>query len=57
MDDQSFTTTFQVPASPNEILECYDACSPAWEFSIAQSLRNLITTGVGAPNDNEKEAV
>jgi hypothetical protein len=29
--------------------ECYDACSNAWAFFINTSLRNLITTGVGAP--------
>lgn len=29
--------------------ECYDACSSAWSFFITQSLRDLITTGRGAP--------
>jgi len=30
--------------------ECYDKCSNAWGFYINTSLRNLITTGHGAPN-------
>ena len=32
---------------------CYDNCAPAWEFYIAQSLRNFISTGVGARNETE----
>ena len=30
--------------------ECYGACSSAWGSYIANSLRNLITTGRGEPN-------
>jgi Activator of Hsp90 ATPase homolog 1-like protein len=30
--------------------ECFDKCSSAWGFYINNSLRNLITTGQGAPN-------
>lgn len=30
-------------------VECYDACSTAWSSYILGSLRNLITTGKGAP--------
>lgn len=33
--------------------ECYDDCSGAWGFYIKDSLRKLITTGKGAPNDAE----
>jgi hypothetical protein len=33
--------------------ECYDTCSNAWGFYINSSLRNLITTGQGAPNPTE----
>jgi hypothetical protein len=33
--------------------ECYETCSNAWGFYINSSLRNLITTGHGAPNPNE----
>jgi len=30
--------------------ECYDTCSKAWGFYVNESLRDLITTGVGKPN-------
>jgi len=33
--------------------ECFDKCSNAWGFYINSSLRNLITTGTGAPNPKE----
>jgi hypothetical protein len=33
--------------------ECYDVCSDAWGSYIRGSLRNLITTGKGAPNPKE----
>ena len=32
---------------------CFDKCSNAWDFYINSSLRNLITTGTGAPNPTE----
>ncbi|MET8428124.1 SRPBCC domain-containing protein [Nocardia sp. NPDC004860] len=31
--------------------ECYDSCSPAWTFYITESLRDLVTTGVGQPGE------
>lgn len=31
-------------------LECYAGCSDAWTFYVSESLRSLITTGVGKPN-------
>ncbi len=31
--------------------ECYDSCSTAWAFYINNSLRQLITTGRGNPNE------
>jgi uncharacterized protein YndB with AHSA1/START domain len=31
-------------------LECYGACSGAWTFYVTESLRDLITTGVGQPD-------
>jgi hypothetical protein len=34
-------------------LECYGGCSGAWGFYINESLRNLITTGKGEPNEND----
>jgi hypothetical protein len=34
--------------------ECYDACSNAWGSYINGSLRSLITTGKGDPNQKEK---
>ena len=34
--------------------ECYDACAPAWTEYIQHSLFNLITTGKGDPNLEEK---
>ena len=35
--------------------ECFDACSSAWSFYVNSSLRSLITTGKGAPNQKEEE--
>ena len=34
-------------------IECYGKCAGAWGFYINESLRDLITTGKGDPNDNE----
>ena len=34
-------------------IECFENCSSAWSFYINGSLRNLITTGKGQPNDQE----
>ena len=34
-------------------IECYGKCSGAWGYYINESLRNLITTGRGDPNDKE----
>src|SRR5262245_38152789 len=34
--------------------ECYNACSNAWGSYINGSLRSLITTGKGYPNQKEK---
>ena len=36
-------------------VECFDGCSSAWRFYIDGSLRNLITTGRGVPNERETE--
>lgn len=44
-----FTHAGLVPA-----FECYGDCSGAWGFYINDSLRNLITTGRGQPNQKEK---
>ncbi|MCB0163988.1 MAG: SRPBCC domain-containing protein [Anaerolineae bacterium] len=44
-----FTHIGLVPA-----YECYDVCSDAWGTYINGSLRNLITTGKGQPNQNEE---
>jgi hypothetical protein len=46
-----FTHVGLVPA-----YECYDVCSDAWGTYIRGSLRNLITTGKGQPNQNEQLA-
>jgi hypothetical protein len=43
-----FTHAGLVPA-----FECYGGCSDAWSFYINDSLRNLITTGKGQPNQTE----
>jgi uncharacterized protein YndB with AHSA1/START domain len=43
-----FTHVGLVPA-----FECYGGCSGAWDFYIHDSLKRLITTGKGAPNQNE----
>jgi activator of Hsp90 ATPase-like protein len=44
-----FTHVGLVPA-----IECYGDCSGAWGFYINDSLRSLITTGKGQPNQIEK---
>lgn len=36
--------------------ECYDVCSDAWGHYIKGSLRSLMTTGKGQPNQNEQIA-
>lgn len=41
-----FTHRGLIPAG-----ECYDTCSDAWSGLIKGSLRNLIETGTGAPDD------
>jgi hypothetical protein len=43
-----FTHLGLVPES-----ECFDACSNAWGFYTNGSLRSLITTGKGEPNQKE----
>ena len=43
-----FTHVGLVPA-----FECYGDCSGAWAFYIDDSLRSLITTGKGLPNEKE----
>jgi len=45
-----FTHIGLVPA-----YECFDNCSNAWGFYIRGSLRDLITTGTGQPNDKEND--
>jgi len=34
-------------------IECYGKCAGAWGFYIKESLRSLITTGKGDPNEQE----
>lgn len=34
-------------------LECYGGCSDAWSFYVTESLRDLVTTGVGRPNASQ----
>ena len=46
-----FTHVGLVPA-----FECYGGCSGAWGFYINNSLRNLIATGKGEPNQKESAA-
>jgi hypothetical protein len=36
--------------------ECFDSCSDAWGFYINSSLRDLITTGKGHPNESDNES-
>jgi hypothetical protein len=43
-----------VGLSPQQ--ECYGVCSDAWRTYINGSLRNLIATGKGQPNQNEQLA-
>lgn len=35
--------------------ECYENCSTAWSFYVNNSLRNLITTGIGHPNSKVEQ--
>jgi hypothetical protein len=49
--DHTEVTFTHVGLTPD--VECYDQCSPAWSFYIADSLRRLITTGAGQPNERE----
>ena len=35
--------------------ECYEDCSTAWSFYVNNSLRSLITTGIGDPNSTVKQ--
>lgn len=44
-----FTHVGLVPA-----IECYDGCSGAWGFYVNESLRDLITTGKGQPEQKQK---
>lgn len=37
-------------------VECFDGCSSAWSFYVNQSLKSLITTGTGEPNDRATTA-
>jgi hypothetical protein len=46
-----FTHRGLVPA-----FECFNGCSNAWGFYINGSLRSLITSGKGEPNQKEKAA-
>jgi len=46
--DVRFTHQGLVPEN-----ECFEDCSSAWNFYINSSLRDLITSGKGAPNPNE----
>jgi hypothetical protein len=36
--------------------ECFNVCSNAWDSYINRSLRSLITTGKGHPNQKEEQA-
>jgi hypothetical protein len=45
-----FTHVGLVPA-----IQCYGDCSGAWGFYINDSLRRLITTGKGQPNQKEQQ--
>jgi hypothetical protein len=37
--------------------ECFDVCSNSWDFYLNTSLRGLIRTGQGLPNQKEESAV
>lgn len=47
--DQTEVTFTHVGLVPT--FECYNDCSGAWGFYITDSLRKLITTGKGEPNE------
>lgn len=48
-EDKTEVRFTHVGLVPSE--QCYGACANAWEFYINSSLRSLITTGKGDPND------
>lgn len=50
-DGQTEVTFTHVGLVPQ--YECYGVCSDAWRTYINGSLRSLITTGTGHPNQNE----
>jgi hypothetical protein len=52
--DRTEVTFNHVGITPD--VECYDQCSPAWSFYVADSLRKLITTGAGQPNERAQRA-
>jgi hypothetical protein len=54
MGDQTEVRFTHVGLVPE--FECFDNCSNAWGFYINRSLRSLITTGNGEPNEKEHEA-
>ena len=53
MGDQTEVRFTHVGLVPE--FECFDNCSNAWGFYINRSLRSLITTGNGEPNEKEHE--
>lgn len=69
-DVRSYPTSITVDNAPSEVFaavtlrfthdglvpeyECYDACSRGWTFYIGESLCDLITTGYGHPNEEDR---
>jgi hypothetical protein len=51
-DDQTQVRFTHVGLVPE--VECYDMCTPAWGSYITGSLRDLIATGHGQPNQREE---
>jgi hypothetical protein len=50
-DGQTKVTLTQEGLTP--AYECYDICNTAWTDYVTNSLRDLITTGKGQPNEKE----
>ncbi|MDN3582920.1 SRPBCC domain-containing protein [Mucilaginibacter flavus] len=51
IDEQNgFTTLTFTQQNLTPAMECYEACSGAWNFYVGESLRNLAALGQGSPD-------
>ncbi|MGJ1240855.1 MULTISPECIES: SRPBCC family protein [Sphingobacterium] len=57
VEDEGTTTLHFTHRGLNSQMECYQVCHDAWTYYIADSLRQLILTGLGQPTPKEKIAL